>query len=185
MKTQEIWKDVVGYEGLYQVSNFGQVKRLNTHQTTATGVSRKLKGHIVKNYIKAQYLYCDLTSNKNTKHHRIHRLVAEAFLENPNNLPQVNHKDENKLNNNVNNLEWCDSKYNTRYGARSQKIAKALGKKVEQYDETGRLLNEYNSISDCSRKTGYSISLISRCCNKYNMNKAYGYVWKFKKSERG
>lgn len=175
----EKWLPVVGYEGLYEVSNYGNVKRLPIIQTTAKGVKRRLKGHLVPIYKKARYLYCDLTSNRTTKHHRVHRLVAEAFIPNPKKLPEVNHKDENKENNHVNNLEWCDRLYNARYGHGREKVAKALGKPVEQYDLSGNFIKEFPSISQCARQTGYNISFLSNCCNgKYKQ--AYGFVWKFK-----
>lgn len=179
---KEKWLPVVGYESLYEVSNFGNVRRLPTIQINSRGIKRKLKGHIVPIYKKARYLYCDLTNNGITKHYRVHILVAKSFIPNPNDLPEVNHKDENKLNNNVDNLEWCDRIYNANYGNATKKIAKALGKPVLQYDLFGNLKNEYPSISECCRINGYNMSFISNCCNgKYK--RAYGFIWKFKKLE--
>lgn len=175
----ERWLPIVGYEGLYEISNHGNVKRLPIIQTNSRGIKRKLKGHLVPIYKKARYLYCDLTSNKITKHYRVHRLVAEAFIPNPEKLPEVNHKDENKENNHVNNLEWCDRLYNARYGCGKEKVAKALGKPIEQYDLNGNFIKEFPSISECTRQTGYNIGFISDCCNgKYK--RAYGFIWKFK-----
>ena len=103
----EEWKPVVGYEGLYEVSNTGQI--------------RSLKRNIILRPKKEPtgYLRCNLSLNKNVKTFSIHRLVAQAFLPNPDNLPEVNHKDEDKTNNRVENLEWCNHKYNMNYGTRN------------------------------------------------------------------
>ena len=101
----EEWRDIQGYEGLYMVSNLGRVKSLNYHRT---GKERIMKpsdnGH--------GYLFVVLCKDGKDKNCRINRLVAQAFLPNPDNLPEVNHKDENKYNNCVENLEWCDRSYN-------------------------------------------------------------------------
>ena len=110
METTEIWKPIIGYEP-YVVSSYGQVKNNRT-------------GKILKQKID-KYGYLSITiynTNKEKKSYTIHRLVASAFIQNPNNLPQVNHKDEDKKNNRVDNLEWCDSKYNCNYGSRNKKI---------------------------------------------------------------
>lgn len=107
----EIWKDCKGYEGKYQVSNLGRVWSVKGQ--------KYLKGTI----LPSGYVHVHLTTpNGKRKKERLHRLVAIAFLDNPNNLPQVNHKDENKLNNCVDNLEWCNAKYNANYGTRNQRI---------------------------------------------------------------
>ena len=107
----EIWKDILGYEGLYQVSNYGRVRSLKYG-----------KEKILKQQINTDgYLHIDLYKNKKRKNYNVHRLVTIAFLENPNNYPQVNHKDENKQNNHIDNLEWCDYKYNCNYGTRKNK----------------------------------------------------------------
>ena len=106
---KRIWKDIPGYEGLYQVSNTGQVRSLNYRQT---GKTKILKQHTDKN----GYKKVGLSKNGKVKTYAVHRLVAKAFISNPNNLPYVNHKDENPSNNAVWNLEWCDCSYNTSYG---------------------------------------------------------------------
>ena len=110
----EVWRPVRGYEGLYEVSNYGRVKSLKRN----TAHERIMKP------IKDSYGYLIVCLNKNGKqtNKKIHRLVAEAFIPNPNNLPQVNHKNEIKTDNRVENLEWCDNKYNTRYGTRGERI---------------------------------------------------------------
>ena len=125
---QEIWNDIQGYEGLYQVSNFGRVKSLPKKHDISMG-----KGYyITKERIlqpgedKDGYLQVGLRKNKKTRMRKIHRLVAETFIPNLNNLPQVNHKDENKQNNDVINLEWCNNSYNQNYGTCGQKKSESM-----------------------------------------------------------
>lgn len=118
----EIWNDVVGYEGLYQVSNHGRVKSLNYQgKKGKEGMIKLIKK-------KGGYLGVALTKNKKIRHLRVHRLVAEAFISNPNNYPIVNHKDENPSNNHVSNLEWCTIKYNNCYGKAREKAVKTYKK---------------------------------------------------------
>ena len=115
---KEIWRDIEGYEGIYQVSNLGKVKSLSRKMWNGykwwTSKERILVPRIDKN--KKHYYAVQLVKDKKKKSKNIHRLVAETFLPNPNNLRCVNHKDENKLNNTVNNLEWCSQSYNLTYG---------------------------------------------------------------------
>ena len=122
---KEIWKDVPNYEGLYQVSNLGNVKSLDKYVNSGikNNTSVKRKGQLLKQSLKKNgYLQVTLTHNNIRKYIGVHRLVAQTFIPNPNNLPVVNHKDENPLNNCVNNLEWCTQKYNCNYGTRNSKI---------------------------------------------------------------
>lgn len=119
-KELEEWKDIPDYEGKYQVSNMGRVKSLNYARRKQVKVLRpgieKTRG----------YLSVTLLKDGKQKTKPVHRLVAIAFIPNPNDLPQVNHKDENKLNNCVDNLEWCNAKYNCNYGHRNMKISQKL-----------------------------------------------------------
>ena len=108
----EDWKDIPGYEGLYVVSNNGRVMNVRS--------GRVLRG-IVNNL---GYIMVGLSKSGKVKMISVHRLVAEAFIKNPDNLREVNHKDEDKSNNNVDNLEWCDRKYNVNYGSRMDKVRK-------------------------------------------------------------
>lgn len=123
----EIWKDIVGYENLYQVSNLGRIKSVERKSKTKGNSYRTLKERILKPAIVHNgYERVCLFKDKKGKCYRVNRLVAEAFIKNPNNLTQVNHKDENKLNNRVDNLEWCSASYNINYGDRNNKVAKKV-----------------------------------------------------------
>ena len=169
----EEWRDAVGYEGLYKVSNKGEVKSLNYNHTRKEKILKPGKN-------KRGYLSVALFKNGKMKNMKIHRLVCEAFLPNPNNLPQVNHKDENPSNNNVENLEYCDARYNINYGSRNQKVSKAQindkkKSKAVMCVETGVI---YQSIRDIQRKFGYNQSYISKCCRDI-YKQAYGYSWQY------
>lgn len=180
---EEEWRDIVGYEGLYQISNHGRVKSLG-HDIWHPG--RILKPQLDG---KGNYFQIVLHRNKDTKHFSVHRLVAEVFIPNPDNLPQVNHKDECKTNNHVENLEWCTIQYNSRYGnasrrqldSRKKSGGKSAEKAVIQYDLNGNKMAEYISIIEAARKIGCSKAIISCCCNHRGRNKtAYGFKFEFK-----
>ena len=126
MKENEIWKDVSEYEGFYQVSNKGNVYSVERKDSQG----QRRGGRILKpKYSRGGYLMVHLYKNGKMKAKSVHRLVAETFLPNPNDLPQVNHRDEVKDNNKVGNLEWCDSKYNINYGTLLERSAQAQSKK--------------------------------------------------------
>lgn len=123
---EEIWKDILGYEGFYQVSSFGRVRSLDRYDSR----NYFRKGRILKlSADRKGYLRVGLHSNGKEKFYSVHRLVAEAFIHNPDNLPEVNHIDEDKTNNRVENLEFCDSKYNNNYGTRKDRIRNTKLKK--------------------------------------------------------
>ena len=122
----EEWRDIEGYEGLYQVSNYGRVKSLERNVTTGFGDRHIKEKIIILNQLPNGYLYYCLSKNNKKKGFYIHRLVAETFIPNPNNLPEVNHKDEDKTNNCIENLEWCDRSYNINYGTCKKRISNAL-----------------------------------------------------------
>lgn len=134
----EEWRDIKGYEGLYQVSSLGRVKTLNYRKH---GREKILKP-IIHKY--TGYCVIGLTKENKQKQYKIHRLVAEAFLNNPNNYPVINHKDEDKTNNNINNLEWCSQAYNINYGTRNRKVGEKLSKLRKgnnvPRDEKGRFM---------------------------------------------
>lgn len=121
---KEIWKDIPDFEGLYQVSNLGNVKTLDKY--VGTGIKHnskvKRKEKLLKQYNKRGYLQVSLSKNHKRYYFSVHRLVAQAFIPNPDNLLQVNHKDENPMNNCIENLEWCTAKYNCNYGTRNKRI---------------------------------------------------------------
>ena len=175
---EEIWKDIQGYEGKYQVSNLGRVKSLNYKNYE--------KERILKYGINTQgYLIVCLCVNKQRKIFAVHRLVSQAFIDNPNNLPQVNHIDENKHNNCVDNLEWCDSKYNNNYGTRMQRALltriirnrKTAPKKIDQYSLDGKFIKTWNSGTDIT-KCGFNKGNICNCCNGLRKT-SKGYIWKY------
>ena len=143
----EFWADVKGYEGLYQVSNLGHVKSLNYNH----GKKHKIMVGGIDRY---GYRYYTLSKNKKTQNFWGHRLVAMAFIPNPENLPQINHKDENKQNNTMSNLEWCNSKYNSNYGTRNKKISESkMGEKNPMW---GRHIYRKNKpvVDDCENVDG-------------------------------
>ena len=118
----EEWRSVIGYEGLYEVSNTGRVRSVDRFIVDSLGNRRFYKGKIISLELSnSGYYFVDLTYKTKRKHFYVHRLVAEAFILNVDGLPAVNHKDEDKTNNNVENLEWCDYKYNINYGTRAER----------------------------------------------------------------
>ena len=180
MPENEVWKDIVGYEGFYQVSNKGNiysVERLNSRGNRCGG--RMLKPRCDK----SGYLKVVLCKNGIMKSKTIHRLVAEAFIPNPNGLPQVNHIDEVKDNNNVDNLEWCTNKHNANHGTRNERMAQSLSKKVKAVNiETGEVLT-FNSGVEAIRE-GYSGGNVSAACrgvyrhDRGNLIGADGHIYK-------
>ena len=153
----EIFKDIKGYEGMYQISDLGNVKSLER----LNSAGKHIKERLLKKDFDPTTGYYSIGLNKDGKSKRlwIHRLVADAFLANPNKYPQVNHKDENKRNNNVDNLEWCTETYNQVY---------TNGKQVLKYDNFGNLLAVYPSNREAATANNVSISTISRWCKKGN-----------------
>ena len=160
----EQWKDIKGYEGLYQVSNLGRVKTIKTNKI------RKLEK------VRSGYLRVMLCKNNKSERFLVHRLVAEAFINNANNLPEVNHKDENKLNNSADNLEWCSRNYNNNYGTRNKKISESQYKKIRCID-TGEI---FNSINEAAEKYNIHNSTLVHYL-KGRGNSAAGYKWEYYK----
>lgn len=160
---KEIWKDIKNYEGLYQVSNLGRVKSLYYREKI-----------LIPQKSKNGYLRVNLSKNGVVKKENIHKLVAQAFISNIDNLSQINHKNENKEDNNVNNLEWCDSKYNMNYGSRPKKNRK----RVNQYDLNNNLIMVYSGIRFASRKLNIPHQNIIKVC-KGEYKQAGGYIWDY------
>lgn len=176
---EEIWKDIVGYEGLYQVSNLGRVKALGRTIVHKTGIKQHYEETIRKiQYNKEGYRMVGLSKNGKQTLKRVARLVSKAFLPNPNNLPEVNHKDENILNDYVcinpdgtvnyenSNLEWCDRSYNINYGTRNKRVGDHYIKQVYQYSLDGKLLNVFNSLSAAAKHNNCVIGHLSIACRK-------------------
>lgn len=171
---KEIWKCIKGYEGLYQVSNFGRVRSLGRWVKGKNGSIRFYRGRILKPGTNTfGYLFVNLFKNNKQKTITIHRLVAEAFIPNTDNLPMINHKDENKQNNNVNNLEWCTSSYNNNYGTRTERCSKP----VVQYTLDGEFVREWKSIRECGRN-GFNSGCVCMCC-RGELKTYKKYIWKY------
>lgn len=173
--TTEIWKDIAGYEGLYQISNFGNVKSLEKKVINRINKEKKLKmfdnGH--------GYYQVVLQKNKEKKSFKVHRLVARAFLSNENNLPCVNHKDCNRKNNHVENLEWCSIDYNIKYASKNSCDYQKRRKKVIQYDMQGNFIKLWCSVNEASLKLNIAKQNISACCLNKKHKSAGGYIWKY------
>ncbi len=179
----EIWKPIPGYPQ-YEVSNMGRVKRLPGYQNSGRGPAYHKGGILVPRPRKAGYLGVGLFYKNKGKYYQIHRLVAMAFIPNPNNYPHVNHKDENPANNRADNLEWCTPKYNNNYGTKRARLSishtdnpKQL-KPVIQFTIDGALVKEYPSIKEAARVTGLCKNGISSCCNGRSTN-CGGFQWRF------
>lgn len=175
----EVWKDIEGYEGLYQVSNKGRVKSLERTVWTGRGYYQTLPERILKPCKDSRgYLYVNLCKEGKRKTCRIHRLVAQAFIDNPDNLPEVNHIDEDKENNAIENLEWCTSKDNINFGTHNQRMAEKKSKPVIGIHKITGLILEFSSTHEAERQTGIAQGNICRCCNR-KYKSAGGYYWMY------
>ena len=178
MKNEE-WRDVKGYEGLYQVSSMGRVKSLERKLPHWRGGERTVKECILKPGMdKGGYLRVVLCAGGKTRMFLVHRLVCEAFHENPDNKPQVNHINEIKTDNRACNLEWCTRKQNINHGSRTERVAKARSKPVGQYTLDGDLVKIWQSTNEVQRQTGFGCGNI---CNVANGKRktAHGFIWKY------
>ena len=186
----EIWKDISGYEGLYQISNYGNLRSLVDKYGRKRIMPRKLQKS------SKGYLQTRIYKNHVGKTVKIHRLVAEAFIPNPNNYPMINHKDEDKTNNCVylnddgsvdcakSNLEWCDNQYNANWGTGIERMAKkhinhpSKSKPVKQYSLDGQFIKEYPSQTEAARQTGFLQASISQSCRR-KISQTNGYIFTF------
>ena len=179
----EIWKDIKGYEGLYQVSNLGRIKRLSFLHGKSKKIIKKEK--ILKPIINKRngYVYCGLSDN-GTKSIRLHKLVLNTFNPCDDEKMQVNHINGNKQDNRLENLEWCTCKENINHaykiGLKEGRRDKnnTLSKKVAQYDIEGKLINIWESTMQIQRSLGYSNTSISQCCNG-RRDITHGYKWRY------
>lgn len=151
---EEQWKAIKGYEGYYEVSNLGRVRSLGNGLTHNKSMTYLRGGN------QDGYLIVILWKNGHGTNKRVHRLVAEAFIPNPDNLPQINHKNEDKADNRVENLEWCSAKYNCNYGTRNARAGKGISRPLYAYSEDGSLVGEYSSLRDASEHLGINLHTI-------------------------
>ena len=166
MSEVETFVKIEGFEK-YEVSNLGKVRNIKS--------SIVLKPWITKD----GYLRHCLYKHNKRKNLLLHRIIATAFIDNPGKKPQVNHIDENKLNNDLSNLEWCTGRENLVHGTRTKRVAEKLSKKVIQLDLNDSVLNEFESMGQAERETGVPSGNISRCCNGERKS-AGGYKWRKK-----
>ena len=204
--TGERWEQIPGFEGYYEISNYGRVKSIARYVEYSKGTTTCtlfVPTKILKQTIsKKGYYRVSLLKKEEHKKIAVHIIVARTFLENPNDYPQINHKDENKKNNTVffksngeidhikSNLEWCTAKYNANYGTKNERISIKLKetyskkkcnhnpKKVSQSDLKGVLITSFPSIYKASKQTGIDPAGIARCC-KGEYSKFKGYIWRF------
>ena len=184
-KAFEVWKDINGFEGIYQISDKGNIRSLDRKIICSNGSVRFQRVSEIKPYINKQgYRTVVLHNNGKHKMCRICRLVAETFIQNPQNLPQVNHKDENKGNDEKENLEWCTCLYNLTYKnlhhRRNNKNNKK-SKPVAQFKD-GKIIKVFPSIREVERVLGFQNGNISQCCNGKTKT-SYGYEWSYLKGD--
>lgn len=167
---KEEWKNVEGFKGLYQVSNLGNVKSLNYNNS---GKEQILKQSIRNSNGSKCVTLC---RNGKRQNYSVHRLVATAFLQNPFNYKEVNHKDENRHNNNVMNLEWCNRTYNNNYGTRNQRTAAKLGKPL--LCKKDGVITYYDSCHDAGKALNIPYQSIQKVCNGV-MKQSHGYTFHY------
>ena len=183
----EVWKDIQGYEGIYQVSTHGKVRSLSRQLHNKSGYftskEKMLKSRLSGRDEKNKYLEVALYKNHKRQDVRVHRLVAKAFIPNPNSYPIINHKDGNKKNNNVNNLEWCTHKQNRQHAINNGLVKFYYGKqnkksrKIMQCDIDGNCIKVWFGVREIAKETGFNYGNIDRCLRGKRPT-AYGYIWR-------
>lgn len=186
----EVWKDIPNYEGLYQVSNLGRIKSI-THfvenKTTYGGIYT-VRGKIINPKVDKGYYRCSLTKNKEKKMVAVHRMVAMAFIPNPENKPFINHINGNTKDNRMENLEWCTQKYNIQQSFKNGQQKPTWkgktgakcpnSKKVNQYDLEGKFIKQWDCIRDVERELNIFAINISKCCRGIYKT-AGNYKWSY------
>lgn len=180
---QEIWKDIPGYEGAYQASNKGRIKRLESVVEVNSHIYRRtVPAHICKQYPQRNgYVAVNLFKGGAQKRCNVHRLIAVTFIPNPECLPQVNHKDENKTNNCIENLEWCSAQYNINYGDRTRRMSYTQGKRVRVTNKQSGESRIFLKIQDAVNELNIPLNgrmNISKCLRGI-IKSAYGYKWEY------
>ena len=175
----EVWKNIEGYEGLYQVSNMGRVKSMERIRIKKDGRKFTVKERVLKPGVtKDGYLIVALHAGDKQKTLTVHRLVCQAFHKNPENKPCVNHIDENKTNNAASNLEWCTYEENNNHGKHNERMAKTRSKPVGQYTRAGELVKIWSSTIEAKRQAGFDCGHISRVANGERKTHK-GFIWRY------
>ena len=186
-ESEEIWKAIEGYEGIYQVSNLGRVRSLDRsiikpHPKSGVPTKYRQKGRILKlaSYPNGYLTIC-LKNEGKKENCLIHRLVGKAFVPGYFDGADINHKNEDRTDNRANNLEWCTRSYNLQYNGRAKRVGIVQGKEVEQWTLDGKLVATFDAIRHAEAATGIHRTSIRGCCRqKYGCKTAGGYRWKFK-----
>lgn len=177
---KEIWNPVKGYEGLYEVSNYGRVKRVAHSYISKRGITEQLKERALKNHKYPNgYEYVVLSKNTEVHTRLVHRLVADAFIPNPNNYPVVDHINAKQNDNRACNLRWCTPSMNSRNPLTYQKQFTSHGTEVDMLSLSGEYIRSFVTISQAAREMGVSFSAISKCVTGES-NTSAGYKWRYK-----
>lgn len=178
---REIWKDIPEFEDSYQVSNFGGFRSKDRYAKVCGGGMRLVRGRVLKPQ-RCVNGYMEISCNREQQRRvfLLHRIVARLFVTNPNNYPEVNHKDEDIANCRADNLEWCTSKYNANYGTRTQRCLENNPQKraVNQYTKDGEFIRRWGMIEEAARHVGVDGSAITRVC-RGRQRTSKGFVWRY------
>ena len=175
----ENWKEIKDYEGYYEISDYGNIRSVAHKVKTKCGAYRKSPGRMLIQKTTAKgYKQAHLSKGGEAKWFLVHRLVAMAFVPNPNNFPQVNHKDEDKMNNRYDNLEWVTPSDNCKYGHRNDNIIARTRKCVSQFSLDGTFLRTFKTLNGAARETKIGASHICCVC-KGKRDQAGGYKWEY------